>query len=45
MKGMYDLVVYYIIQGEAMSIYESMSVMLMFGMLIIALLNFHKKKN
>jgi len=28
-----------------MSIYESMSMMLMFGMLIIALLSFHQKKS
>ena len=31
--------------GEAMSIYESISAMLMSGMLIIALLSFHQKKN
>ncbi|HRS21674.1 MAG TPA: putative holin-like toxin [Clostridia bacterium] len=28
-----------------MSIYESVSAMLMFGLLIIALLSFHQKKN
>ncbi|MGG0872468.1 putative holin-like toxin [Brevibacillus laterosporus] len=30
--------------GEAMTVYEAISLMLTFGLLIVAVLSFHKKK-